>query len=453
MRILVLLLTIAAPLSTAAAPVPPEAPLAWSAPPAPAGSSSRTPRAAAADTLHLAECYAAAKTHFPLARRRALAERVARLEIENVRARYRPSLDLEGQGIYHSSVPELPFTAPGIPDVPHDQYHAALNVSQLIYDGGIGAPSRGLAEASARTTAGEVEVAFHDLKERINDAYFTALLQDAALSSLALLKDDLEARRDAQAAQVEQGLVDGGAIDVLDVELLGVEQQIAAARQSRRGALEALEVLTGLDLSDDVTLEPPDVEAPGALDEQAVHPRYRLFDAGRDRLSLQRRIAERKGRPKVGALATGAYGRPAGMDIFETGLSPYYSLGIRVSWSAWDWHTSDREAAMLALQEESVDAQEDAFTQGLRAAAARAWQEVERLRAVIDQDREIERLRRRIAERAANRLDSGVVSATDYLLEQHAEYRATLSRRRHEIELRYAIVRYLTILGRTDEAL
>ncbi|MEX0821323.1 MAG: TolC family protein [Rhodothermales bacterium] len=404
------------------------------------------------DTVDLATCYKSAERHFPTARRTDLAERIAELEIRNIDARYRPDVMLEGRGVYHSSVPELPVDLPGaqIPGIPHDQYTAALHVNQVIYDGGVGGTARRLAETSVRATEGEVGVALHELKTQINDVFFGALIQREAAATLGVLRDELQARRAAILARIDQGVVSGEALDVLDVELLSVDQRIETAEQTRRGALAALSVLTGLNLSDDVTLVVPDVDV-SAPEVVADHPQFTVFETRRKRLTLQREQIRRRAQPTIGAFATGAYGRPAGMDIFEDALSPYFSMGVRLSWSVWDWRSADRDRQVIGLQEDAVDAQEDAFVQRVQASAERAWQEVERLRALVERDVEIESLRTRIAERAARRFENGVISATEYVTERHAEHRAALDSRRHEIELRYAMVRYQTLLGQADE--
>lgn len=421
------------------------------APTAVPGFDARAASSVAADTLRLAQCYSAAEARFPLAERLEIADRIEHLETESVLARYRPSVTLDGQVAYHSTVPQLPFDIPGQPgpDIPRDQYKAALSVRQLIYDGGVGAAQRRLAESSTRLTAGEVDVALHDLKQRINNAFFGALLQDAALSSLEVLREEIEARREVLLAQAAAGLVDGGDVDVLEVELLNVDQRTAEATEKREGALDALEVLTGLELSSDVQLVVPDlaVEPVSDVELRAGRPELRVFEAQRERLALQRELTGLKTRPSVSSFATAAYGRPAGRDIFETAMSPFYSAGLRVSWSVWTWNTAERDGQVLALQEEAVAAQEAAFLQSVRAAAAEAWGDVERLRKIAARDQQIVALRQRIAVRAAVRLEEGVITATDYVLEQHAARRAELDRARHRIELENAKVRYATILG------
>jgi outer membrane protein TolC len=425
--------------------------------------------AATTDTLTLAQAYEASEAHFPLMRRNRIAERLLALQLESIDAAYRPSVSLEGQGVFQSAVPEIPIRLPdaAVPSIPRDQYRAALNVAQVLYDGGAGEVSRRLASVSVRTTGGEVDVALHELREHINDAYFGALVQEAAYSTLEILHEEILARRRALRAQVGEGTAAEGAVDVLEVELLSIEQQMISARQARLAALEALGVLTGRPTSEETALVVPDVDVDRARElaelleleagttapSAAARPRYRLFEAHRERLALEREMLGRKRRPTLAAFATAAYGRPAGLDIFETDLSPFYSFGMRMSWSVWDWKISEREQEALSLRAAEVDAQEDAFSQTIRAAGRRELQEIGRLGAVIAQDRRIVELRERIAERAGRRFENGVISATEFLLQRHAAHRAALQWERHDIERRHAIVRYLTIFGRIDEAL
>jgi len=402
------------------------------------------------DTLSLRQAQDGAWEHFPLARQIDLHEEIAHLRRKEINLRLRPSFSAGGQATYHSAVPEIPLDAPGLelPSVKHDQYRVSLDVSQLIYDGGVAAGRRRLEDASSAQAQEQVAADFQRTREQVNQVYFAALLQDAALATLRLLREDVEARMRAQQARVREGVAAGGTTDVLEVDLLRIDQQRQEARDERSSALAVLSKLTGLEISEDAVLVVPDVAAE-MPDAAPRRPEYAVFQATRERFELQKRLAEAERRPVVSSSAIVAYGRPPGLDIFENGMSPFYTLGLQVRWPLF--RSARREVRVIDLQKEILDTQEEAFTQNVSAAAERERHDIRRHEALMEQDLQIIALREQIAERARGQYELGVISATEYLLEEHASHQARLTYERRQIELEFARVRYLTTLGMKDE--
>lgn len=401
------------------------------------------------DTLRLEDAYREAATHHPRQAELPLHTALADLRVHNLNTRFLPDLALRGQATYQSDVPSIPFSAPGFtpPEVSKDQYRVALGVEQLVYDGGLTAVQRALEYVQRDLARQEVAVDVYRLRDQVNAAFFGVLVQEAHAASLAVLAEDLRARRDRLAAQVEAGVGTPANVDVLSVELLRVEQQQAEAAARRRAALDVLGTLLGRPLPDDVVLVPPSLPEAAPAPDARRRPEYRAFDLRRTLLAEQARLAGRQTRPRVSAFAEAAYGRPPGNDLFENTFQPFYSLGVRMQWGFWDWRRSRRERQALSLQQQLVAAQEAAFTRQLDVAATEQRHEVARLEELLARDDEIIALRARITAEAASRLENGVITATDFLIERNAEHRARLTRDLHALQLLQARVQYMTILG------
>src|SRR5690606_22742085 len=142
-----------------------------------------------------------------------------------------------------------------------------------------------------------------------------------------------------------------------------------------------------------------------------------------------------------------AYGRPPGMNIFENDLSPYFSAGLRLRWPVWDRGSVRRERRTAELRQALVDAEQDAFLQSVEVEAAEIRADIERLHRAIDQDAQILQFRERLAQRAADQLENGTISVTDYLIHQEAVHRARLNEKRHRLELTFAHIRHRNTLG------
>jgi outer membrane protein TolC len=162
------------------------------------------------------------------------------------------------------------------------------------------------------------------------------------------------------------------------------------------------------------------------------------MDVSRRLLSTRKELVSRRKRPQLGAMVEAAYGRPPGQNFFEDRFSPFFTAGVRLQWVTWDWGKGGRERAALDAEADVIDAREEAFTQALRAAAARQAGDVERIAALLDQDEEIILLRERITAQAASRLANGVITATEYISVRNAEQRSRLALETHRIRLAQA---------------
>lgn len=391
----------------------------------------------AADTLRLDRAYHAAETRFARTREVALADRTLELRERNLDARYLPTLTASSQATYVSDVAEIGISMPGFspPAIAKDQYKAGITAEQLVYDGGTIAAQRALERVQARWAAGEVAVAAYALRSEVHAAWFAALAAEAEAAVLSVLEGELAARRDQVQAAFARGAATRAQADVFEAERLRVVQQRTGAEARRRGALDALAELTGWTLPDEVRLE---LEAGPAGSGAEPRPEFRLFALSRERLDAQSRLLERRSHPKVGAFADVAVGRPQGMNFFENDLGPFFSVGIKATWTPWDWHSTDRDREVVALQAESVDAQEEAFRQALLVRRSRLLQDVAALERQLEGDAELIALRTRITADAASRLGNGTITATEFLVERGNQERAELAERQRRIQLAQA---------------
>ncbi len=403
------------------------------------------------DTLRLASCYREAEAHHPLREEASLQEAIADLKVRNLNTRFLPDLSFRGQATYQSNVPVLPLSVPGasIPPISKDQYRVSFNVDQLIYDGGQTARQRALEYIQRDLAQQSVAVEVYKLRDQVNSAFFGVLMQQAQMASLAILEEDLRARRRRVEAQLTAGVGTRGNVDVLSVELLKVGQQRAEMEAKRRASLSVLGILLGRPLPDDTVLEQPvaeDLEGGGVIRQR---PEFAVFSLNRALLTEQERMSARQTHPRVSSFAEAAYGRPAGLDIFENTLQPFYSLGLRLQWPFWNWHNGRRERKTLALQRQVATAREAAFTQQIDIAGQQIQSDIARLEESVERDEEIIMLRERITAQAASQLDNGVITATEYLLERNAEYQARLTKQLHALQLLQARVQYLTTTGKS----
>jgi outer membrane protein TolC len=416
-----------------------------------AGAAQAGP-AGGADTLHLPALHAAAVDHDPRAAQLTLQEAATRLRLRALGTERLPQLAVRGEATTQSDVTSVPITLPGVdvPTPPKNRYQATLDAEQLLYDGGDVRRRQALERARLLEEQEGIRVALFPLRERVNDAFFTALSLQERLAQLGVLADDLRARLSLLDARVRAGTALSGESDAVRAELLRAGLDSAAVAADRRAALAVLGNLVGREISDRQVLALPELDAgTGAgVDTAAVRarPEYALFAGQRERLEREAAVAGAANRPRLSAFGQVGYGRP-GLDVFAQDPKAFGLAGIRVRWTPWDWRAARSEVEERRLRERIVATEEAAFTERLRRDVRTDVENMARLEAALRVDDELVGLRERIERQARSQLDNGVITAADYVERRNDVFEARVARQLHRVELARARARYLTTLG------
>jgi outer membrane protein TolC len=413
--------------------------------------------ASAQDTLRLPALQDAAVQQDPRARQLLLQEAATELRLRNIAAERLPSLTFLGEASHQSEVPGIPIELPGmeIPQPPKSRYEAAVNVEQLLYDGGVLSRRRAAEEAHLRAERARIAAALHPLRSEVNQAFFRALLLQARTEETALLIADLEARLDMLRTQVREGSALPGDTAVVRAEMLRAAQNHSEAAADRRAALAVLAQLTDVQITEGDVLQLPDL-AEAVRRIQAVvapydtaarmHPRYSVFDAEREQLEQQSSLVQARAQPQISAFGQLAYGRP-GPKQFTDEFHEYWLAGVRLRWQPWNWGTTAREREVLRIQQDVVHAEEASFTEQLRREVQDDVQTIERLQSAVALDEQIIALREQVERQARAQLAERVMTPADYVDVRTDLQEARLALQRHRVELAQARAHYLTTLG------
>lgn len=461
-----------------AAGVPP-ATIAHAAQASPAPPSP--PHRAPGDTLDLADLHEAVRRLDPRDRQLSLQGEASRARREGLDGRWLPQLQLQAEATYQTDVPSALDDGAGgappggltVPEPPRDRYDLGLEVRQLLYDGGEVSGSRAVERARLAERTWATRASLYGLREEVDRAFFTALLEQERRRQLRLLREDLDARRELVAARVRAGSLVPAELAAVEAELVRVEQRLDAAGAAQRGALERLSLLLGRDVEAGVVLSVPALDTAAAearrrlaasgsgafpggepMDPRtasatpwSARPEWRALERRSERLRAQAELADAETRPRASAFVRGAVGRP-GLDFFDDAAAPYATAGVRIRWSFFDGGSSGAESRALRLEARAVEAERAALGASLRRRAAAVLHEIDRLaRALASDDRlvELEERRRRTALR---QLEEGVLLPSEYVERRTDAFEARLRRRIHRVELAAARARLLRILGR-----
>ena len=427
----------------------------------------RASGAAALDTLTLEQAHEMVRDRYPLAGQPEMQRQMRDQQVRNAEAAWLPELRLSALAQYQSDVTEIDIRLPAAPDgfdiptQPRDRYQVALDLEQRLYDGGRTRSRRELEHSRTDVALQKIQVDQHELRNRVNDTWFAIHALRAQQAALEITAQDLTRRLQEITSQVEHGAVPATQADIIRAEQLRIAQQMRSLKAREKSAISVLSILLDADLPDDIVLRMPEVpewhDVTELQDQSSgpgprIHPDFRqrpetsLFEAQHSELAQQKELVTASYRPRISAFGQAAYGRP-GLNMFEESFQPWYIVGVRASWSIWNWGTADREREILHIRQRLVDNQQEIFDRNMHAAVQHDLERIDELREAIRTDQEIIALHENIVRDAASRLEHGAITATEYISELANRQRATINRDLHRIELARAWQNYLTTLG------
>ena len=391
----------------------------------------------------LDECRRLAREHYPEIRQYDLVRRTEEYTLSNARRAWLPQLSFAAQATWQTEVPSFPNALAGMlaqqgidmPGMNKDQYKAALELNQTLWDGGKSEADKRIARAEAAEQARSADVDLYALQGRVDNLFFSILLLDERIAQTRLTLDLLRSNLEKVRALQRNGVAMQSDADAVEAELLTVNQQLTQVTASRDSYRRMLEIFTGRPL-DGERLERPDTSEPRSM--ESSRPELALFDATADKLTAQERLVKAATRPHFGLFAQGYYGYP-GMDYFQSMMSPDWSwnamAGVKMSWNFGAYYTRKNSLAKLRTAKEQVEMQREIFLFNTRLQTAEESGDIARLRKALADDDRIVALRRSVREAAESKLRNGVIDTDDLLRKITDEAAAATARSAREIEL------------------
>jgi outer membrane protein TolC len=398
--------------------------------------------------ITLETCRENALKHYPIAAQKPILRQQTELALADLDRNFLPKLQLNAMAGWQSDVATVPVNIPGveIQSPLRDKLSATVDASQLIWDGGRTKLMKRVEEAGLLADEKSLDVELFPIRSRINELFFGVLMMQDRASLIDLIRENIELKLEQAEALVKNGLMLESNVDVLEAELLKLDQQSAEVEATRLSFIQMLETLMGTKIPQGSVFEAPDPEDPAPGDLSA-RPEMEAFDyAGRE-LESRKELVQANRKPTVSAFAQGGLGRP-GLDIFSTSFNPIFVAGIQFNWLIWDWNRTRDQKQSLDLGQALIQTRKSAFDLNTRVALEKEMAEIGKALTLIEQDREIIRMREKISESASKQLDNGLINATQYLTELNAEQQARLSLKTHELQLLLARINYLTIQGK-----
>lgn len=397
----------------------------------------------------LDECRRLAREHYPAIRQYGLIARAGQYDLSNAARAWIPQVALSAQATWQTDVAKYPDALSfmlaqqgvSIPGMRKDQYKAAIDVSQNIWDGGQSKANRDLAEAEAAEQRNRVDIELYDLQSRVENIYFGILLLDERAAQTEALISLLESNLSRMLVYNKNGVAMQADADAVEAELLAARQTLGQVVSSRNSYRRMLELFIGRPLDNETLERPVSAEL---MNRTSARPELALFEAQSDKIDARRKAVKSSLMPRFSAFAQGFYGYP-GFDMFKSMMSSEWTLnaivGVRMSWNISAFYTKNNNLGKLDAAQRQIDVQRDVFLFNMQMQTAQDDGEIVRLRSAVADDDRIVELRRSVRMAAESKLENGVIDATDLLRKITDETQAELNRSTHEIELLQAIYR------------
>lgn len=273
--------------------------------------------------VSLQDCYALANKNYPLAKQTELIQHKSAYEIDALQKGKLPKIDLNAQATYQSDVTGLPIAMPNTTPLNKDQYRATLDVNQLLYNGALIDTNTKLKAAQAKTQQQQVEINLYQIKNKINQFYFTILLLQERKATLISKQEQLIAKIKEVKTGVKFGAILPASEKVLEAENLKIKQQLTEIQFDKKRNLDNLSTLIFSSLDDQTTLLKPNISADFTKNNN--RPELKLFDLQNDQIEVSKEVISKNNLPKVNAFAQAGYGNP-GLNMLDNSFQTFYMV-------------------------------------------------------------------------------------------------------------------------------
>lgn len=400
--------------------------------------------AIAQQSITLEECYNSVTQNYPLAKQSSLIEAQNTLEAAVISTAKLPQLSLDAQATYQSDVIEIPIANANIDPLNKDQYRATFSVNQLIYNGGATAASLAIKSAELKSKQKQVEVSLYQLRQQINQLYFSILLAQESNLLLKSKQTQLQAKLKEVSSGVKNGILLPSSDKVLEAELLKLGQQFKEIESNKITLIETLSSLIKQPLGGGTEFNNPLIEI--HVQNELIRPELELFQYKKDEIENSEYLISKQNVPKLLGFATGGYGNP-GLNMLDNSFKPFYTAGVKLHWNVFDWNANQKQRESLAINKDIVDNETEIFKLNTTIELNKQQREIEKIEAIITSDEAIINLRKEVLQMADSQLKNGVITSSAYITELTNLYEDENTLIRHEIQLQLAKANYNVIKG------
>lgn len=395
-------------------------------------------------TLTLENCYNKVETNYPLVKQYNLLQSAQQYTIENISKGYLPQIQLGAQASYQSDVTKLPMLPNvSIDPLSRDQYKIYAEVIQPISDLFAVSAKKELAQYNLEIEKNKIDVAMHQVKEKVNQLYFGILLLEHQMEQNQILTKDIAAAKKSIDVAVSNGFLLKVNADMLEAELLKAAQRDIELKSARLSYLQVLASLMNETLSADTKLQTPNAPL---LTKNNMRKELSLFDA---QLRLQEKetsLLKYNLYPKFYFFLQGGYGRPH-LNLLDNSFKFYYIGGLRLTWNISNFYTYKSDKNLRNVKTAMLRNQKEIFDLTVNQGLIQINNDIAKLEALIKTDKEIIAIRENAKTVAQTQLGNGDITVNDFVKYLDAVDMARQALALHETQLLMSQYNYLLTTG------
>lgn len=389
----------------------------------------------------LEECQTAAERNYPLIRQYDLVVRTTDLTLSSIKRGWLPQLSVNAQVSYQSDVTSWPeqiqamYQQAGLDMKGLDrlQYRVGLDLNQPVYDGGVMHSRQRVTRAEGEVQAAQTEVTLYQVRQRVNELFFSLLLVEEQLRLNSERTFLLQENEKTVTSLYNSGSASESEVQTIRAEVLDAHRQQTTLTSQQRALQRMLSLFCGIEVT-----EPVKPEEWSSLSEELNRPELKLVEAQLRLANAQERALNSALTPRLSVFASGFYGYP-GYNLFNDMMHRNGSLngivGARLTWSLSPFYTRRNDRAKIQVQREMAETNRDLFLFNTRLERLRQDEQTEQYRQLMRDDEQIITLRTAIRQAAESKMKNGIISVNDLLKEINSEAAARVQLSIHEIEL------------------
>ncbi len=394
--------------------------------------------------LSLEDCYSLVNKSYPLAKQTNLLQQKAAFDIASLNKGKLPKIDLNAQATYQSDVTGLPIPLPNVIPPNKDQYRATLDVSQILYNGGMIDANAKLKDVQIKTQQQQVQVNLYQIKTRINQLYFSILMLQERNSIVIAKQNQLRTKIEEVKSGVKFGAILPASEKVLEAENLKIKQLLTEIQFDKKRLLENLSSLIASEIDENTVLVQPAETTNYSAENN--RPELKLFDLQSQQIEVSQELLIKNKLPKINAFGQAGYGNP-GLNMLDNSFQTFYLVGVKANWNVFDWNKSKSDKQALSISNEIVATEKETFLLTNKMQLQEMESDINKVEALIKTDSEIIGLREYVVKSSDSQLKNGVITSSEYLVELTNLFDAKTNQKVNEIQLALTKANYKIVKG------
>jgi len=262
---------------------------------------------------------------------------------------------------------------------------------------------------------------------------------------LELLNTSLDINKKRVEVAVENGTAFKSDIDVIQVEIIKANQKIDELRFNRTSFVTVLSLMTSQEISsDDEFIRPPGTDKYVTLGIN--RPELALLNNRLTLLQAQEQIQKATLYPKVGVMGFATFIQP-GANFGTSQIENVLVAGLSLNWRIAELYRNNNNKKLTEVNLRKVEVQREAFLFNTNLGLSQLNNELLKLASLIEQDRDILRLKGNIRKSYDVKYENGVSTMSELLDKVNDESVARQQLVLHEIQYLKKLYEYQNLSG------